>query len=177
MTGHDGRCGRWRRALRRHPVIISGGDDTIRMWRLLTAAGRRSDDRPRRPGVGGGGRALPTAPVIISLSGGDDTIRVWRPPTAPQSGAAGGHGGVDAVAAGALPDGTRLISRGGDGRIRVCGPPTHPGRRAAEQRPPGGVGVVAAGALPDGTPVIISGSYDGTVRVWRLADGTPSASR
>ena len=32
---------------------------------------------------------------------------------------------------------------------------------------------VAAGALPDGTPVIISGGYDGTVRVWRLADGTP----
>ena len=30
---------------------------------------------------------------------------------------------------------------------------------------------VAAAALPDGTPVIISG--DGTVRVWRLADGTP----
>jgi V8-like Glu-specific endopeptidase len=37
----------------------------------------------------------------------------------------------------------------------------------------GVVGAVAAGALPDGTPVIISGSDDGTVRVWRLADGTP----
>jgi WD40 repeat protein len=32
---------------------------------------------------------------------------------------------------------------------------------------------VAAGALPDGTPVIISGGADGTVRVWRAADGTP----
>ena len=32
---------------------------------------------------------------------------------------------------------------------------------------------MAAGALPDGTPVIISGGGDGTVRVWRLADGTP----
>jgi hypothetical protein len=31
---------------------------------------------------------------------------------------------------------------------------------------------VAAGALPDGTPVIISGGGDGTVRVWRTADGT-----
>jgi WD40 repeat protein len=28
-------------------------------------------------------------------------------------------------------------------------------------------------ALPDGTPVIISGGCDGTVQVWRLADGTP----
>ena len=35
---------------------------------------------------------------------------------------------------------------------------------------------MAAGVLPDGTPVIISGGggdHDGTVRVWRLADGTP----
>ena len=32
---------------------------------------------------------------------------------------------------------------------------------------------VAAGTLPDGTPVIISGSANGTVRVWRMADGTP----
>ena len=37
----------------------------------------------------------------------------------------------------------------------------------------GGVTAVAAGALPDGTPVIISGGFDGTVRVWRTADGTP----
>ena len=35
------------------------------------------------------------------------------------------------------------------------------------------VEALAAGALPDGTPVIISGGRDGTVRVWRLADGTP----
>ena len=36
------------------------------------------------------------------------------------------------------------------------------------------VWAVAAGALPDGTPVIISGGgRGGTVRVWRLADGTP----
>jgi len=38
----------------------------------------------------------------------------------------------------------------------------------------GAVSAVAAGALPDGTPVIISGSDDQTVRVWRLADGTPA---
>ncbi len=37
----------------------------------------------------------------------------------------------------------------------------------------GGVFAVSAGALPDGTPVIISGAGDGTVRVWRTADGTP----
>ena len=32
---------------------------------------------------------------------------------------------------------------------------------------------VAVGALPDGTPVIVSSGGDKTVRVWRLADGTP----
>jgi hypothetical protein len=31
---------------------------------------------------------------------------------------------------------------------------------------------VAAGALPDGTQVIITGDWNGTVRVWRLANGT-----
>jgi hypothetical protein len=36
-----------------------------------------------------------------------------------------------------------------------------------------GVSAVAVGALPDGTPVVISGDGYGTVRVWRLADGTP----
>jgi hypothetical protein len=38
-----------------------------------------------------------------------------------------------------------------------------------------GVEAVAFGGLPDGTPVIVSGGTDGTVRVWRLADGTPVA--
>ncbi|HEY7015589.1 MAG TPA: AAA family ATPase [Streptosporangiaceae bacterium] len=38
----------------------------------------------------------------------------------------------------------------------------------------GAVSAVAAGTLPDGTPVIISGSDDMTVRVWRLADGSPA---
>ena len=40
----------------------------------------------------------------------------------------------------------------------------------------GGVHAVAVGALPDGTPVIVGGgggAADGTVQVWRLADGAP----
>ena len=51
------------------------------------------------------------------------------------------------------------------------------GRRATGQQVltghDGAVSAVAVGALPDGTPVIVSGGGDGTVRVWRLADGTP----
>lgn len=36
----------------------------------------------------------------------------------------------------------------------------------------GGVVAVATGTLSDGTPVAVSGDGDGTVRVWRLDDGT-----
>jgi len=35
------------------------------------------------------------------------------------------------------------------------------------------VNAVAVTALPDGSLVIVSGGFDGTVRVWRLADDTP----
>ena len=37
----------------------------------------------------------------------------------------------------------------------------------------GAVYAVAVGALADGTPVAVTGGVDRTVRVWRLADGTP----
>ena len=75
------------------------------------------------------------------------------------------------------------LPRPGRPDSRRCSP-TGPGRPAGPTaaRPPdhqvltghtGGVTAVAVGALPDGTPVIVSGSWDGTVRVWRLADGAP----
>ena len=37
----------------------------------------------------------------------------------------------------------------------------------------GAANAVAVGTLADGTPVVVSGGDDGTVRIWRLADGTP----
>ncbi|MGO9194388.1 MAG: hypothetical protein ACLP8X_38865, partial [Streptosporangiaceae bacterium] len=96
-----------------------------------------------------------------------------------------GHTGpVKTVAVGALPDGTPVIVSGsGDSTVRVWrladGSPI--GEPLTAHR--GWVYAVAVGALPDGTPVIVSGDGGtpvtiggdgvGTVRVWRLADGTP----
>ena len=37
----------------------------------------------------------------------------------------------------------------------------------------GAANAVAVGTLADGTPVVVSGGDDGTVRIWRLADGSP----
>ena len=89
-----------------------------------------------------------------------------------------GHtGGVDAVAVGALPDGTPVIvSGGGDGRhgAGVAAGRRHPGRGAAarpRRRGERGGGGGAAGRHPGHRQR--RRRWDGTVRVWRLADGTP----
>ena len=71
-----------------------------------------------------------------------------------------GHAGpVNAVAAGALPDGTPVIisGGGGDGTVRVWRPADGTPVGDPLTGHDGRVGAVAAGALPDGTPVIISG--------------------
>jgi len=96
-------------------------------------------------------------------------------------------GPVKAVAVGALPDGTPVIVTGGGDRtvwVWRLADGTPVGEPLAGHTGP--VEAVAVGALPDGTPVIVSysewigsswedspGEWDATVRVWRLADGTP----
>jgi WD40 repeat protein len=167
-------------------VIVSGGEDgTVRRWRLEdgTPLGKpitAHDDSVTSVAVG----ALPDGtPVIVSGGGyggsyGDGTVRVWRlADGTPVGQPLTGHtGGVDAVAVGALRDGTPVIVSGGeDGTVRRW--------RLEDGRPlgeplrghTGWVWALAVGVLPDGTPVIVSGGgEDGTVRVWRLEDGTPA---
>ena len=75
-----------------------------------------------------------------------------------------GYGGLAARIAGAAPD-RPWQTRWSHGR-RATGHQVLTGHDRE-------VSGVAVGALPDGTPVIISGGRDGTIRVWRLADGTP----
>jgi WD40 repeat protein/V8-like Glu-specific endopeptidase len=167
------------------PVIISGGGSEVRVWRLAdgTPVGEplTGHGAPVKAVAAG---ALPDGTSVIisgggARFGGDGTVRMWRTADGtPVGEPLTGHGAA-AVAAGVLPDGTPVIISGGeDGMVRVW--------RTADGTPVGeplrghdaAVNAVAAGTLPDGTPVIISGGgevdgEDGTVRVWRLADGTP----
>ena len=166
------------------PVIVSGGGDaTVRVWELASGRWLRTLEGHTGGVSAVAVGALPDGTPVIVSGGGDATVRVWRladgaPVGKPQT----GHTtSVDAVAVGALPDGTPVIvSGGGDATVRVWeladgAPVGKPLRGHA-----GGVSAVAVGALPDGTPVIVSGGgrpFDGiaqgTLRVWRLTDGTP----
>ena len=76
-----------------------------------------------------------------------------------------GHRSLAAQIAEAAPDGAWQTSWS-HGRLVATGHQVLTGHT-------GTVRAVAVGALPDGTPVIVSGGSDRTVRVWRLADGTP----
>lgn len=86
---------------------------------------------------------------------------------------------VTAVSVGALPDGSPVIvSAGGFGdhtvRLRRLANDKRVGKPLPQHGP---AHAVAVGTLADGTAIIVSGGGDGTVRVWRLADGTPVGSR
>jgi WD40 repeat protein len=163
------------------PVIVSGGAaGTVQVWRL-------ADGTPvGQPLHGHTGTVLAVAvgtlpdgtPVVISGSDLDfisrGVVRMWRlADGAPVGQPLSGHtGGVNAVAVGALPDGTPMIVSGGADAVRMW--------RLADGTPvgeplsghDGAVLAVAVGALPDGTPAIVSGDAGGSVRVWRLDDGT-----
>ena len=166
------------------PVIVSGGGygDDLRVWRLAdgTPVGELltgHDGTVTAVAVG----ALPDRTPVIVSSSSTGTVRVWRLADGTPVGEplTGQHGTV-----GALPDGTPVIvSDGGTERVRRLADGTPVGEPLTGHD--GMVTAVAVGALPDGTPVIVSGSGypssqliapphgPGTVRVQRLADGTP----
>jgi WD40 repeat protein len=117
------------------PVIVSGGQDgTIRVWR---AAGGAPVGEPLRgydsPVTAVAVGALPDGTPVIISGGGDGTVRVWRLADRPWQTLwshvrrtvgyrilTGHTDGVEAVAVGALPDGTPVIISGGeDGTVRV----------------------------------------------------------
>ena len=100
-------------------------------------------------------------------------------PTAPRSGSrcAATPAGWTAVAVGALPDGTPVIVSGGGGRhgAGVAAGRRRPGREAADAATRRGGARWRSGRCRTAprSSSAAAAATDRTVRVWRLADGTP----
>ena len=150
------------------PIIVSGSDDTVRVWRL-------EDGAPVcKPLTGGlGVRALAAAelqdgtPIIVS-AGDDGTVRIWQlPEGAPVGEPLRGHASpVNSVAAGRLKDdGQAVAGVSRDGTVSVWQLPG--GVPVGEPLTGHLAGAVAAGTLADGTLVIVT---VGDRPVWRLKD-------
>ena len=110
------------------------------------------------------------------VSGSDDgTVRVWDAATGTPVGAplTGHTGPVWSVAVGRVDgrDSHRLRQRRRDG-AGVGRGHRHPDRRTVDRPHRPGVGG-GGGAASTAATVIVSGSDDGTVRVWDAATGTP----
>jgi len=103
----------------------------------------------------------------IATGGADNQIRVWNPDEdAKQSKVVGGFGG-NVFRLLFHPDGKTLLATGADKVVRVFE------NFAAKQALSGHADWVYSLALsPDGKS-IASGSWDGEIRLWNLADGKP----
>jgi WD domain, G-beta repeat len=105
------------------PVIVSSGNDTVRVWRLAdgTPHGKPitgNTDVVCAVAVG----ALPDGTPVIVSGSDDGTVRVWRlADGTPHGKPLRGHTSrVQAVAVGVLPDGTPVIVSGDrHGMVRV----------------------------------------------------------
>jgi WD40 repeat protein len=169
----------WQRRRFPRPPAETWSSDKVRVWRL---ADRKPVGVPLRDhnlvdegeevtSVAMG--VLPDGTPVVA-SGSDRAVRTWRP----EDGgpglrlSRGGFVAMRSVATGVV-DGTPVIVSGGslenptvgvwrleDGRLLdTLRGHTHE------------VTAVAIGRLPDGAPVVVSGSYDDTVRIWRLELG------
>jgi glucoamylase len=161
-----------------HPVVVAGGDATIRVWDMTS--GRLIGETIT--GHGGPVYAVAVAerqgrPVIVSGgddAGDDDTIRVWDLASGRQVlPEIDGHDDVvSAVAVGELEGRPVIVSGSVDETIQVwdltSGTPVLSPIDAHDDV----VSAVAVGEL-EGRPVIVSGSFDRTIRVWDLGSGEP----
>ena len=184
------------------PVAVSGGcDKTVRLWRLADGSPVGEPLRGHRDGVHAVavGALGDGTPVVVSGSGfPEGTMRLWRlADGSPVGEPLRGHDGtVHAVAMGMLADGTPVVVSGKGGSVQVWrladgAPVGEPLRGDDGPRPgvalrnladgttvvvgrDGLVHAVAVGMLGDRAPVVVSGDSEGSVQVWRLADGTPA---
>lgn len=148
--------------------IVSGGDQTLRIWDANTG-------KPIGTPLQGHQRAV--ASVAFSPDGGrivsgswDQTLRIWDANTGQLTGAPlHGHlGGVTSVAF--SPDGQRIVSIDSDQTLRLWDSNLADSFGTRLQGHDGRVTRIAVS--PDGRR-IVSGGEDGTVRLWDTETGQP----
>ena len=166
---------------------VSGSDDgTVRVWDLTTGRQQATltghTDWVRAVAVSQDGAR--------AVSGSDDgTVRVWDLTTGTEQAALTGHAG-EVFSVALTPDGTRAVSGGSDRTVRVWDLTTGSEQAAlttgSEQAAlaTGSEQAVLSGhtrtvwsvaITPDGA-LAVSGSGDGTVRVWDLTTGNEQAA-
>ncbi|MBO3751623.1 protein kinase [Streptosporangiaceae bacterium NEAU-GS5] len=154
-----------------HPVAIASDYDAVHVTDLVT--GRTILDR------GGGATTLSIGvaggrPVVVA-AGLDGSIHVWDLATGNDVGSPYADAGA-VLAAGDL-GGRAVIVSSADG----SGDPAIVVRDAVTGAVVSGpwhghTDRISALTITDlgGTPIVVSGSWDGTIRTWRLSDGTPA---
>lgn len=151
-------------------LALAAGDNSIRLYQL-------GDGQPVRTLAG---HTAPVSGLKFSADGSqlyscshDKTVRVWTV----ADGAAVGSFELPAPANAltALPDGSRMLVACADKQIRVLTGPPAP--LALEREISGHAAAVTSLAIvgPQGARVV-SGSEDGTVRVWEFSSGKQLAS-